>query len=305
MAQDEENWGSLLPEVTARGYVELLRQHLNSCPAHELHNELISEIFKEIFDQTSKDLSLELAKVIVDRVRVVRADNLSFLNYEYLREIMDKAVEEDNVPLMEYLLSLSGRLEDGQMPSYRWSDRYNQKDIKQIGPRSASMMRVLVERGFDINQRPNSFTLLHFAVTSPYADDETVQLIKYLALNMLDIDQFDEHGYTPLHAWLQETQEDRWRGKKDLVWEITSHLLVNNASLATTAREENGDTPLHMVVRSVSPSLVKLFLERGANDRAENMSGKTPRDYAEPFRDSADPDEKEIFTLLHGEVRGS
>lgn len=299
MSQDR-NWDTLLPQTTASGDVDLLRQQLNSCPAHKLRNELILEMLENIFDRGSKDLSLELAKLIVGNIKEVRKQSLAFLNYENLEKIMEKAIEKDNVPLMEYLLGLSGRLEDGQMPSYGWSDLRSRKDIKQVGPRSVSMMRVLVQNGFNINKRAHEHTTLHFALASPYTDDESVQLIKYLASRIHDINQTDEHGYTPLHAWLHETQEDRWRGKQDVIRKITTHLLDNHASLTATAKEENGDTPLHFVVQSASPSLVELFLSRGANKYARNNleDEKTPLDYAQPFKNSADSDEQEVYALM-------
>ncbi|CAH0034143.1 unnamed protein product [Clonostachys rhizophaga] len=296
MSQNTENREHPSPRITL-GDLGLLKNHLNRC-APEKQDKLLLDILKQIFGQNSKDLTLKLAEEIVEHVRGLRRNDLAFLNYEYLAEFMDKAIEDDNVPLMEYLLSLSRRLEKGQMPSYGWSDQRYHKDIKQVGPRSARMMRVLVQNGFNINQRAHGHTTLHFALASPYTDDESVQLIKYLASKIQDINQTDEHGYTALHAWLHETQEDRWRGKKDVVREITTHLLDNHASLAATAKEENGDTPLHFVAQSASLSLVELFLSRGADKDARNKDGKTPHDYAQRFKDSADDDEKKVYTLM-------
>ncbi|CAI6088981.1 unnamed protein product [Clonostachys chloroleuca] len=267
MSQNTENREHPSPRITL-GDLGLLKNHLNRC-APEKQDKLLLDMLKQIFGQNSKDLTLELAKELIEHVRGVPKNNLAFLNYEYLAEFMDKAIEDDNVPLMEYLLSLS-----------------------------ASMMRVLGQNGFNMNQRVHQHTTLHFALASPYTDDESVQLIKYLASRIHDINQTDEHGYTPLHIWLHETQEDRWREKQDVVWEITTHLLDNHASLAATAKEENGDTPLHFVVQSASLPLVELFLTRGADKNARNKDGKTPRDYAQRFKDSADDDEKRVYTLM-------
>ncbi|KAK7214570.1 hypothetical protein V2G26_002573 [Clonostachys chloroleuca] len=296
MSQNTEIREHPSPRITL-GDLGLLKNHLNCC-APEKQDKLLLDMLKQIFGQNSKDLTLELAKELIEHVRGVPKNDLAFLNYEYLAEFMDKAIEDDNAPLMEYLLSLSGRLQNGQMPSYGWSDQRYHKDIKQVGPRSASMMRVLVQNGFNMNQRVHEHTTLHFALASPYTDDESVQLIKYLASRIHDINQTDEHGYTPLHIWLHETQEDRWREKQDVVREITTHLLDNHASLAATAKEENGDTPLHFVVQSASLPLVELFLTRGADKNARNNDGKTPRDYAQRFKDSADDDEKRVYTLM-------
>ncbi|CAG9988785.1 unnamed protein product [Clonostachys byssicola] len=295
MSQSTGNWEH--SRLTTVGDMEPLKEEMSRWPLQK-QDKVLLLMLNKIFGQNSKGLTLDLTKVIVEHVRVLRKNDLAFLNYQYLEPFMDKAIEDDDVPLMEYLISLSGRLENGQMPSYGWSDRRYQKDIKQVGPRSVSMMRVLVQNGFDIHQRVHGHTTLHFAVASPYTDDESVKLIKFLASRMRSINQIDEHGYTPLHAWLHETQENRWRGKQHVVREITTYLLDNHASLAATAREENEDTPLHFAVQSASHSLVELFLAHGADKDAENTDRKTPRHYAERFQDSTDDDERKVYTLL-------
>ncbi|VUC32598.1 unnamed protein product [Clonostachys rosea] len=261
-------YANALLQAAADGDIRTLGPLISTCPPEVLHDELVVKMLERIPGQSSKELTLQLGKIIAQRVGRVRDFDVSVFTYSNLRDAMGIAIEKDETLFVDYLLRLSGPL-DGQMPSY---DRFRDK---HVGPRSAIMMRVLVQHGLDINQRENGHTPLHHAFASPYAGDGMVQLIKCLASNMHDINQRDEHGYTPLHAWLQVTQEERWREREEVVLDITTHLLDNQASL--TAREqETGDTPLHVAVQSGPTSLVELLLSRGADPNARNRSGETP-----------------------------
>ena len=47
-----------------------------------------------------------------------------------------------------------------------------------------------------------------------------------------------------------------------------------------TARDKDGETPLHWAASGGSPAVVDLLIARGADMKAEDDEGKTPADYA-------------------------
>ena len=63
-------------------------------------------------------------------------------------------------------------------------------------------------------------------------------------------------------------------------WEQIGRLLLD-AGLDVNAREQFGDTPLHLAVAREFHAMVQLLLERGADVHAENVRGFAPIDRAE------------------------
>lgn len=90
--------------------------------------------------------------------------------------------------------------------------------------------------------------------------------IKRLIESSIDLSQTDDRGQTPLH--LAANYED---------FDVIELLIVEGADLNIT--DDDGNTPMSLV-SSFDSSILKLFLEYGADPNVKNHQGRTILDEA-------------------------
>ena len=105
--------------------------------------------------------------------------------------------------------------------------------------------------------------------------DGNLELVKTLISKGYDINEKDEHSFTPLHYATQE-----FSTKKECL-EISKKLLCSGADIE--ARDNYGNTPLSKAVYLFrgDPSLINFLLEKGADKFNKNDYGVSPYGLAE------------------------
>lgn len=106
-----------------------------------------------------------------------------------------------------------------------------------------------------------------------------------LMRHALDIDATTVKEQTPLH----------FAAKYNPHFYIAKQLLHYDADLE--AEDYKGRTPLHLAAKHSNPSLVKFFLQRGANRYAYDFIGQRPIDLAKTKEEN-----HEVITLLKQKV---
>jgi len=143
--------------------------------------------------------------------------------------------------------------------------------LEAAGDRSPDVVRLLLERGADVNTRDaRRRTPLMRAAALPGADDQlsgSAETIRALLSANADIRAVDQEGRTALaHA----AQAGNYK---------TARLLLENGA-DMDAADRAGVTPLMLAAESRSDAVLQLLLTRGANIQNKDRAGKTALDYA-------------------------
>lgn len=130
------------------------------------------------------------------------------------------------------------------------------------GPHFPTIFELLVQHGASADVRSaQGFTLLHYA-----AQRTDFDLADYLLTLGLDVNALDKLGRSPY--WVTRSEEMK-------------RFLVKRGA-ETNPVDEDGNTVLHIVVRSSSHSSVRRLIEQGADLDARNNDGLRPLDNAPP-----------------------
>ncbi|KAI1497438.1 hypothetical protein F5X99DRAFT_396907 [Biscogniauxia marginata] len=98
-----------------------------------------------------------------------------------------------------------------------------------------------------------------------------LQYLQGLLHAKLDVNHYDENGYTPLMAFVTHGRDDsRWE-KNDL--EKMIRMLVRTGGANMEARNREGETALHIAARRGQKVALKELLELGANPNVRNAQG--------------------------------
>jgi ankyrin repeat protein len=162
-------------------------------------------------------------------------------------------------------------------------------------PCYADVIRLLIERGADINARDSAgWTPLHIAVFRPWCELGAIEL---LLDSGADVNARDKRGATPLHVAIEGLRtdiaelllnrgadpnaKDRWGGTplcyaaEGGLWDLVRLLVEHGAGV--NARDQEGRTPLYHAVKGWAPlEIIELLLERGADPNAGDTRGYTP-----------------------------
>jgi ankyrin repeat protein len=152
------------------------------------------------------------------------------------------------------------RRKDGFSPLHHAVHYAAQERDLTMRRRRLDIVKLLLEKGADPNDREESRgrTPLHMA--AEYGDIELVDLlIRYRA----DVNAPDRDRNTPLHYAVM-------RGHKH----VAEFLLKNRAN--SNAQNKDGRTPLHIAALNNNIELVQLLLRYGANPQKRDAAGKTP-----------------------------
>ena len=153
-----------------------------------------------------------------------------------------------------------------------------------------NILRLLFSAKDNLNlQDPsNGYTLLHYAVSY-----QLQNLVKYLLFLKADPNISNNLGNTPLHLAvtidLSKIKEDTHPKFLAPITELFSHGVdLNRQNL-------DGDTPLHIAVKSCSKNYVKHLMSLGADQNIQNSSGNTALHIATDF------ESKHLFSLLRND----
>ncbi|PNP86364.1 hypothetical protein FNYG_00317 [Fusarium nygamai] len=148
--------------------------------------------------------------------------------------------------------------------------------------------RILIDRGADLYARDNlDRTILHIG-PSLLSEKSLFDEIMALAPELLD--QVNKVGRTPLHYALDDRDRFGYLGRIERAQAFAQMLIAAGASVR--AKDENGDTPLHLLLQRkwyllvyedgsevwegpVYPTM-ELLLSKGADINARNEMGETP-----------------------------
>ncbi|VUC28130.1 unnamed protein product [Clonostachys rosea] len=135
-----------------------------------------------------------------------------------------------------------------------------------------------IKHGFHVNQPTNgSPSILRRALKNLKTSRGTIRAVRDLIPMIYDINGVGQHNWsrrdTALMYWVDKLEPGE-RLSEDTCLEITKLLLDHGASL--TARDQEGNTPLHIAAASCWPSVVKLLADRGADVNARDYEGGVP-----------------------------
>ncbi|WP_198676712.1 ankyrin repeat domain-containing protein [Streptomyces atratus] len=175
----------------------------------------------------------------------------------------------------------------------------------------AALVRSLIADGADVSAHDEQgATPLHRAVEAPYSANgplPSLEVIRALLECGADVHAVDKNGVTPA-VWAVALNDSDPAAVVRRSVEVLALLVEHGARLDGKVRsttggsfahhsccaavpvyaflldhgapidtvDDRGDTPLHDTVRSARPGLVKMLLDRGADNAAVNGLGKTP-----------------------------
>jgi ankyrin repeat protein len=108
---------------------------------------------------------------------------------------------------------------------------------------------------------------LHYA-----ADTCNDAIFSILLKSEANIELTDKYGRNMLHHAVLSVERRPERSRNNLIDRIHEAI----SPTAIDARDKNGDTPLHLAIRSNSDDTVFFMLSKGANPKSEDFSAMTP-----------------------------
>jgi ankyrin repeat protein len=147
----------------------------------------------------------------------------------------------------------------------------------------AVINQILQVPGVNVNFKDSSGrTPLHSLVGSS-TNQATVESMKQLIAKGADVNAINMWGATPLHNAV--SHPTRWAFVEELLKAPGIHI---------DAKDHDGNTPLHLAVEEESVAIIKLLLDKGAQQDIRNKKGKTALDLAAT---SADEEIKKLFNI--------
>lgn len=138
-------------------------------------------------------------------------------------------------------------------------------------------IKKLVEMGADVNaQDPSGKSVLARAASTIGPKPKTIQ---YLIDVGADNEYVNHKGYTPLMYAVVEFDKDATK------YDAVNALLVNGTKI--NARNKNGETALHLAVKTSNLGLVELLLGHDADVFSENCYGLTPLECCSTGKDAS------------------
>lgn len=227
---------------------------------------------KKAYDKRKKDEALERVKALLDRdpallnARDEKNDGATLLHL---------AVQEGQTNVLEFLLSRGARLDIKDNNNYtplHWAVMLGFKDIA----------RLLISNGADVNDRGlNRMTPLHDAAYNGHKE-----IANMLIANGAKLDAKDELGNTPLDLAVEKNQTGVLALLKPL------HMAVEKGEIEgfkvalkkypsfINARDENGNTPLHLAATKGNKEILWILINQGADINIRNIDGFTPMELA-------------------------
>jgi len=230
--------GPLLASAARRGDMTIARALLG-----------IGADATEALDRAVEKDDIKMAELLIAHGAVVDAPN-------QLGSPLFRAVDKGHVKMAELLVRHGANV--NTTASYLYGEPTLSVAAKAA---RADLVELLVANGADVKAADTmGFTALHWA-----ADRGDVKTAQILLAHGATVDARTGMWYTPLH------RAASYRRALGMV-----QLLLDSGADANAAEHEWGGTPLHSGVRSGSPEIVALLLQRGAKTNTRSMSGFTP-----------------------------
>ncbi|KAL9618937.1 MAG: hypothetical protein Q9160_006401 [Pyrenula sp. 1 TL-2023] len=105
----------------------------------------------------------------------------------------------------------------------------------------------------------------------------------------VDLDHFDIHGKTPIHAFIFKERSSNGRPEDDKTTASYVEKLIN-AGANVNVRDRDGETPLHFATKWGHDVCTKLLLQHGADPNAVNNRRRSIIQEAESWLDPTEPD---------------
>lgn len=260
--------GDLFKQAIHDGAIAIFRKLLSLYPIRLLTERCILDTLTEIPLQDDRSKAVQEGQLLIDHFRRITNNDLS-LTYEKIKPCLSSCIYYNNVMLADYIISLSSPLRVGQIPvCRRW----------RFVCYSIEMLQILIKHGFDVNQIANRETILQRFIFDIVSWKWFPEVVRYLASEVGNINQYNEYKATALHTWLRSFKVAYSWGEAEVL-DFTAHLLDQGASLSIG--NARGNTPLHVAaVNTRYASVIQLLLERGADLNARNDAGETPLQYA-------------------------
>jgi ankyrin repeat protein len=145
---------------------------------------------------------------------------------------------------------------EGETPLHLISQSWQSHQERGVG-----IVRLLLEHGVDVNaRRKDGWTSLHLA-----AFEGTVEVAQVLLDHGANVNAENDEGETPLHLGAYDDEDGIG---------ITRLLLERGVDVH--ARDKDHDTALHTAAFSGKLEIAKLLIDHGAITTAENELGETP-----------------------------
>ena len=199
------------------------------------------------------------------------------------------AVEKGHISVARYLLTLGAPLPPDLLVALKdhWS-----------GQSTVPTICFLVENGVDVHAHASDGdSVLHIVLRSLYNDNEALETVKLLVDYGCDPLEANYHGNTPLHIAVEQGHMSvarylltlgallppdllvTWTGYLSSTAPMIRFLVENGVDVL--ARASNGDSVLHIVLRSLSNGnealeAVKLLVGYGCDPLEANSRGNTP-----------------------------
>lgn len=138
----------------------------------------------------------------------------------------------------------------------------------------------LIEKNANISaENNNGNTILSFAAEA--AEPADLGIVKFLANEKrINLSAFkDKEGSTLLHLAVLHNSNLPYSNSPD-IRPFVQELLGHEVNIDINAKDNEGNTPLHIAAEWANANLAQYLINQGANVKAKNNSGKTPLDFA-------------------------
>lgn len=195
-------------------------------------------------------------------------ENVKYLlkiNPQYLEKealfILKTAVESNNLDILKYLMEeehiIDHIVDTTSIKLFHWIAN----DTQHIFPSKNEMINYLIDKNFDINERDeHGMTMLHIAVKNNDLD-----YVKFVMGKGGDISIVNNNKETPKDLAKVGTDMQKFLDYIQFCLDIKNKnitALKKNSNKNVYANEKglNGDTPLHVAIKSGSPAAIVNFL---------------------------------------------
>ena len=219
---------------------------------------IVDELYKELYDNFAQLIKKQLSTPIRASININNKENLRKLFFTWLYKFKNFGDAE----LLIYL-TLSGadiNITQGCGESLL---HYATQD------KNCTFIKFLFEYGANLN----AFSSFHQTPITSAEFMRNVEAVRLLASMGADLDPTDKSRGTLLFKSFKVLY-----GRSKCV-EVTTFLL-NETDINIKVTDQKGNTALHKAAKRMSPEVVKMLLDKGADIGAENNKGQTPLDIA-------------------------
>lgn len=168
-------------------------------------------------------------------------------------EHLEKALEKDNLDLLQVLLAGKAKVSDGKLLH------------RAVAEGKTDAVKMLWAAGAGLEYKPDQYSdrPLHLAIKN-----DMYEIAQFLVNKGAQLDAPDNHGNAPLHLAVD--------------WKTTeaARFLLDKGAQVDVVASKGGHTPLHSATLTGNRNMVQLLLDRGANPNFRDNDGRTSLHHA-------------------------